>query len=200
MSFEKRVELIERRGVYRGHFHVDVLRLRHSLYRGGMGTEIRREILNRGHAVAVLPYDPVRDEVVLVEQFRIAPYDTGDDAWMLEVIAGLIEDGEDLDSVARREAQEESGLRLDRVDEIMTIYTSPGAISERITLYHAPVDSSLAGGIHGVAEEGEDIRVVVMPYGEAMTALNGGQITSGPTVVALQWLALNRDRLRGSAS
>jgi ADP-ribose pyrophosphatase len=194
---DKRIELIERRNVYAGHFRVDVLRLRHGQFQGGMGPEIRRELIDRGHAVAVLPYDAARDEVVLIEQFRVAPYSVGDEAWMLEAIAGLIEDGEDAQDVVRREAEEEAGLKLTQVDELLTIYTSPGALSERITIYHAPVDASQADGIHGVAEEGEDIRVVVLPFAEAMNRLATGRITSGPSVVALQWLALNRARLRG---
>lgn len=192
----KQVEVIERTTAYAGHFSVEVLRLRHGQYDGNMGPEIRRELIDRGHAVAVLPYDSKRDEVVLIEQFRVAPYAVGDEPWMLEAIAGLIEDGEDPADVVRREAAEEAGLTLTEVDELLTIYTSPGALSERITIYHAPVDASGAGGIHGVAEEGEDIRVVVMAFDGAMAALGEGRITSGPSVVALQWLALNRDRLR----
>lgn len=196
MRSDKRVDVIERKTGYRGHFQVDILRLRHSQYRGGMGPEIRREILKRGHAVLVLPYDPKRDEVVLIEQFRVAPFEVGDDAWMVEAIAGLIEDGEDMADVVRREALEEAGIVLDEVEQLMTFYTSPGALSEQITAFHALVDASVADGIHGVAEEGEDIRVVVMPYAEAIAAMEDGRITSGPTMIALQWLALNRARLR----
>lgn len=196
MSMDKRVDMIERKTGYSGHFKVDILRLRHSQFRGGMGPEIRREILSRGHAVLVLPYDPKRDEVVLIEQFRVAPFEVGDDAWMVEAIAGLIEDGEVMADVVRREALEEAGIVLEDVEQLMTFYTSPGALSEQITAFHALVDASTADGIHGVAEEGEDIRVVVMPYEEAITAMEDGRITSGPTLIALQWLALNRDRIR----
>lgn len=195
-SSDKRVEIIERKTGFRGHFQVDVLRLRHSLFRGGMGPEIRREVLKRGHAVLVLPYDPRRDEVVLIEQFRVAPYETGDEAWMIEAIAGLIEPGEAMADVVRREALEEAGLTLDNVEQLMTVYTSPGAMTEQITVFHTLVDATTADGIHGVADEGEDIRVVVLPYEEAIAAMNEGRITSGPTVIALQWLALNRERIR----
>lgn len=198
MSNDKRVEMIERRTGYRGHFQVDILRLRHSQFNGGMGPEIRREVLNRGHAVMVLPYDPWRDEVVLIEQFRVAPFEVGDNPWMLEAIAGLIGDGEAMEEVVRREALEEAGIVLDEVERLMTYFTSPGALSEQITTYHAVVDASDAGGIHGVAEEGEDIRVVVLPYADAIAAMHEGRITSGPTIIALQWLALNRDRIRAA--
>ena len=108
----RKVDVIEKRTVFQGHQRVDVYRLRHSLYRGGMGAEIRREVIDRGHAILVLPYDPVRDEVVLIEQFRMGPFVRGDRPWCLEVVAGIIEDGEALEDVVRREAREEAGIEL----------------------------------------------------------------------------------------
>ena len=185
------VELRASEVVYQGHFRVELLRLRHRLYGGGMGPEISREILRRGDAVAVLPYDVERDEVVMVEQFRIGPYVRGESPWQLEIIAGLIEPGELADQVAIRESREEAGLALGDVTLIHEFYTSPGATSECIKLYLAPVDARQAGGVHGLKDEGEDIRVVVLPFDAAMAALREGRIKSSPAVVALQWLALN---------
>ena len=185
------VEILGREAAYDGYLKIQRLRMRHRLYAGGTSGEIAREVIERGHAVAVLPYDPVRDEVVMIEQLRIGALLRGDAApWLLEVIAGVVEPGE---------ALEEAVLTIDEVTEILTHYTSPGILTETITLYHATVDAASAGGVHGLAEEGEDIRVHVLGFEAAMAALAEGRITSGPAVVALQWLALNRAALRGEA-
>ena len=194
------VEILGLEAAYDGYLKIQRLRMRHRLYAGGTSGEIAREVIERGHAVAVLPYDPVRDEVVMIEQLRIGALLRGDAApWLLEVIAGVVEPGEEGHEVARRESLEESGLTIDEVTEILTHYTSPGILTETITLYHVTVDAASAGGVHGLAEEGEDIRVHVLGFEAAMAALAEGRITSGPAVVALQWLALNRAALRGEA-
>ncbi len=192
------VEIIDKSTAYQGHFRVDHYRLRHTLFAGGWGPEIRREVLERGHAVAVLPYDPARDAVVLIEQFRIGAYlhGGGDSPWLLEIVAGLFDADEGPEEVARREAAEEAGLELGELVPVAAFYTSPGAISEHIEVYCARVDSRGAGGIHGLDEEGEDIRVLVMPFAEAMAALAAGRVRNSPALVALQWLALNRESLR----
>ena len=193
---DRKVDVIEKTTVFQGYYRVDSYRLRHSLYRGGMGAEISREVLERGHAVLVLPYDPVRDEVVLIEQFRIGPFARGDQPWSLEVVAGIIEDGEELEDVVRREAMEEASIELSHITHALDCYASPGAVTEQISIYCARTDASLAGGIHGVEAEGEDIKVIVMPFGEVMKALDDGRINAGPAIIAVQWLALHRDEIR----
>ncbi len=104
------VEIIARETLYSGFFSMELYRFRHRLFNGEMSGEIKREIFERGHAAVLLPYDPVRDEVVLVEQVRIAAYDTSETPWLLEMVAGMIEEGESVEDVARREALEEAGL------------------------------------------------------------------------------------------
>ncbi|MDA1099654.1 MAG: NUDIX domain-containing protein [Proteobacteria bacterium] len=192
----RKVEILEQRTVYQGYHRVDAFRLRHSLYQGGMGAEIKREVLERGHAILVLPYDPVRDEVVLIEQFRIGPFARGDQPWCLEVVAGIIEDGEELEAVVRREAREEAGIELRDITHAMDCYTSPGVSSEQISIFCARTDASLAGGIHGVEAEGEDIKVIVLPFPDVMTALVDGRINVAPVIVAIQWLALHKADIR----
>ncbi len=190
------VEVLKRETVYQGYYRVGRYELRHRLFAGGFGAPVDREVLERGEAVAVLPYDPVRDQVVLIEQFRIGGYVTGEAPWMLEIPAGAVDHGEAVEAAARREVLEEAGLRLSRLWPVLRYYTSPGTLSERIIVFCAPVDAGDAGGIHGLADENEDIRVAVMPFAEAMAAVNDGRIVASPAVIALQWLALNRDRLR----
>lgn len=181
---------------YAGFFRLERLRLRHALFAGGMSPPLTRELFERGHAVAVLPYDPVRDAVVLIEQFRIGALARAGGPWLLEIVAGIIEDGEAPEAVARREAVEEADLRLGRLEKIGRFYVSPGGSSESVHLFCGEVDASGAGGIHGLVEEGEDIRVLVEPFATAMQRLTSGAIDSASPVIALQWLALNRTRLR----
>lgn len=191
------VELISRETLFRGYLRVERLRLRHRLFAGGMGGEIVREVVERGHAVGVLPYDPVHDRVVMIEQFRVGVYvhDPTRSPWSLEIVAGIIEPGESATAVSHREAEEEAGLTLEALEPMLDYYSSPGALSEHFRLFCARVDSTRAGGIHGLAEESEDIRVVVMSWAEAMAALAAGRVLPAHAVIALQWLALNREAL-----
>jgi ADP-ribose pyrophosphatase len=191
------VEIIERDTVWRGYFRIDRLRLRHRLFAGGWGRPLTREVFERGHAAALLPWDPVRDEVVLIEQFRVGALSAGDDApWLIEIVAGIIEEGETAEDVVRRETLEEAGCRVTDIVPLMDVYTTPGGSSERIALFCGRVDTAGVGGIHGLPEEGEDIRAFAEPTDAALARLARGEIVNMTTVVALQWLALNRDDLR----
>lgn len=191
------VELIRQKPVFRGHLKVDELHLRHALFAGGMSDEISREVIWRRDAVTVLPYDPKRDEVVLIEQFRAAAFFNNDNAWMVEVVAGLIEDGEDCEDVCRRELKEESGLdAIGPLIPINMVYSTPGFCSERFYMYCAQVDATNAAGIHGLKDEHEDIRVFSLPFPEALAQWEAGKLPNSPTTIGLLWLALYRDRLR----
>ena len=190
------VELLGREPLLRSYLEVDHLRIRHRLIAGGMSGEVTREVLLRGAAVVVMPYDVKRDRVVLVEQFRVGAYVNGEPPWLLEAIAGLVEPGEEPAAVAIREAREEAGLRLAEVHRVFDYYASPGALSEKAILFWAPADTEGVGGVHGLDHEHEDIRVHVLDFADAMRALEGGRIRSATGLVALQWLALNRERLR----
>lgn len=192
----KAVEIVERERVYSGYFKIDRLHLRHELYQGGMGKEVQREVAERGRAVAVMLYDPDRDTAVMIEQFRPGAYAAGWDAWLLEVVAGIIEDGESLLDVARRECLEEAGVEVTDFVEGPSYLASPGVLTESISLYFGRVDSSRCGGIHGLGEEGEDIRVVVLPLDELRGLVEAHRLTNATTLIAAQYLLLNRDTLR----
>ncbi|MGE5538769.1 MAG: ADP-ribose diphosphatase [Gemmatimonas sp.] len=192
----RKVDIMEKRVAYHGYFRIDRYRLRHELFGGGMSKPIQREVFERGHAVGLLPYDPVRDVVVLIEQFRIGAYAAGFDPWMLEIVAGIIEDGETPEDVARRESSEEANLTLTDILPICRYIASPGGASESVRVFLGRVDASAAGGIHGLNHEDEDIRVVPMPWAEARRLLDDGRMYNALGVVALQWLALHRDEIR----
>jgi len=193
---DDRVEIVDKLTPFRGYFRVDAYRLRHRTFEGGWTREISREIFERGHAAAVLLYDPERDAVVLIEQFRTGAYAAGLEPWLIETVAGIIEPGEEAAEVVRREAMEEAGCEVGTLESIGRFILSPGGSSETIELFCGRVASANAGGLHGVDHEDEDIRPLVLSTDEALARLADGGILNAATVIALQWLALNRDRLR----
>ncbi len=190
------VEIIARETLYSGFFSMELYRFRHRLFNGEMSGEIKREIFERGHAAVLLPFDPVRDEVVLVEQVRIAAYDTSETPWLLEMVAGMIEEGESVEDVARREALEEAGLAIGRTKPVLSYLTSPGGTTERSSIMVGEVDATTAKGIHGLADENEDIRVHVVSREQAYQWVEEGLIDNAASVIALQWLQLHHQNLR----
>jgi ADP-ribose pyrophosphatase len=193
---DKAFSLLEEQRLYDGFFSLIRYRFRHTLYRGGWSEPLERELFHRGRCVAVIPYDPVRDHVVLIEQFRVGAMKTEEDPWLLEIVAGAVEEGEGADDVAHREADEEAGCEIQHLIRLYEFFTTPGGCSEKLTLFCGIVDAGEIGGHCGLAEEQEDILVRVVSFSEAMELLQQGRIESAIPIIALQWLALNRDRLR----
>ncbi len=190
------VEVLQRETCFKGFYRLDRLRLRYHQFAGGMGPLLSRELFVRHDAACVLPYDPQRDSVVLIEQFRIGALEKSSNPWLLELVAGLIDRHEQPEEVAHREAEEEAGLQLMALWPVTQYYPSPGGSDERVHLYIGHCDSSNAGGVHGLAEEGEDIRVHVWPLDDALRAVKDGRIDNAASIIALQWLALNRNEVR----
>ena len=195
---DKRVQIIGSRRGFEGFFRVDVHKLRYRRYDGSWSDVIEQEVFERGAAAAVLPYDPIRDEIVLIRQFLPGFLFSGRDPFPLHIVAGMIGPGETPEEVARRETMEEAGLSLEKrpMEKVASYLPSPGGSSEVIHVFVACVDASRAGGYHGLPEEHEDIRVEVMRLENAIALLDGGAIEDGPALVALLWLARHRDRLR----
>lgn len=192
----KDVEILEKTVCYKGFFRIDRYRLRHRLFNGGWSPPITRELFERGHAAAVLPYDPLRNEVVLIEQFRIGAMNTPDGPWLLEIVAGIIEPDEITEDVVKRESMEEANCNISDLIPLYDYLASPGGMTERIALFCGRTDTTLAGGIHGATDEGEDIKVHVVTLETALQFLVSGEINSASAIIALQWLALNRDLVR----
>jgi ADP-ribose pyrophosphatase len=190
------LQVIEKTAAYEGYFRIDRYRLRHRLFDGGWSGEVTREVFERGHAAAVLPYDPARDEVVLIEQFRVGAHAAGRDPWPTEIVAGIIEEGEEAGAVARREALEEAGCQIGELAEIARVLVSPGGTSQTTAIYCGRTVTAGLGGIHGIESEHEDIRVSVVPFEDAWEMVRAGHIEDCTTLIALQWLALNRTDLR----
>ena len=177
------------------YFKLEQYSLSHELFGGGYSDVFTREIFKRGAVVAVLPYDPDRRQVVLIEQFRAGAIGDAETPWLLECVAGVVEPGESQDQVAIRESQEEAGCEIRQLHHINRYYVSPGGTTELCTLYCGIIDSTGVGGIHGLAEENEDIRVELVDADLAYQRVRDGTIKSSATIIALQWLELNQQRL-----
>ena len=178
---------------YSGFFKLKKISLRHTLFNGGWTQTIQRELFHRNNCVGVLLYDPIRDEVVLIEQIRMGALFVGsnEQAWLLEIVAGGIEQGETAEEVAYRESIEEAGCEIKSLTKINEFYTTPGGSSERLTLFYGEVDTTNVGGIYGLASENEDIRVSTVPFKEAYQMTQDGRINSAIPIIALQWLFIN---------
>jgi ADP-ribose pyrophosphatase len=188
-------EILGRQEVYRGFFRLERLKLRHALFQGGSSAVLTRELIRNKDAVAVLPYDPGRRRLVLVEQFRTGAITHERSPWLLEIVAGLVDAGETPESVARRELIEETGCHPENLRRIMSFYPSAGGLSERVYLFLATVDSSQVKRYCGVSEEGEDIRTSVIPIEEAYALLESDRIVSANALLGMQWLKLHIDRM-----
>lgn len=201
MSFALRfgaqdVRVLSREAVFSGHFGVAKLTLQHRCFAGGWSEPLTREVFERGDAVGVLPYDPVSDTLVLVEQFRAGALRDADSPWMLELVAGVVDPGETDEAVVHREAMEEAGCELAELVPIASFFPSAGACSEQVRLFCGRVTSAGVGAIHGLDSEGEDILVHAVPREEALALLARDGIPNGHTLIALQWLHIHGARLR----
>ena len=191
------VEILGEETGFARHLGVDIVRFRHRLFAGGWSGERVFDVVRRGGAAAVILYDPERDSVVLVEQFRVAALYAGRSPWQVEAVAGLIDSDETPEAVARREAREEANLDpLGPLLPIQTMMPATGSLDERVFLFCGRVDSRGAAGIYGLAAEQEDIRVLVKTVAEIETMLDKGEIDSAHTLISLYWLLRHRDRLR----
>jgi ADP-ribose diphosphatase len=191
------LELLEARVAFEGFLRLDVFRFRHRLFSGEWSAVREYDVVRRGEAVAVVLYDPARDRVVLIEQFRLPALLAGASPWQIEAVAGLVDGEEAPSAVAVRETREETGLALQGEPVAIERYlSSAGASDECVHLFCGRVDAGGAGGVHGLADEHEDIRVVVKTMAEIEALLEEGAIASGHTLIALYWLLRHRDRLR----
>jgi nudix-type nucleoside diphosphatase (YffH/AdpP family) len=190
---------ITRHFSYARFFGMEEHRLRHRRFDGTMSEEIDRAVFTSGDAITVLPFDPRAGTVLLIEQFRAGPHARRDPRpWSLETVAGRCDKSEPPEATARREAREEADLELGRIERIAAFYPSPGIVAEHITAFVAEADLGAAGGLHGLAEEHEDIRTLVVPLDTALTAMAAGEVNPAPLLISL--LGLERTAARLAAA
>ncbi|EEE36813.1 tellurite resistance protein [Rhodobacteraceae bacterium KLH11] len=182
---------------YVNYFGMDEVNLQHRQYNGAMGPVLHRSALMQGAAVIVLPYDPVRDTVLLVEQFRPPVFMIDDpEPWMWEPVAGMIDPGETPEQAAHREAREEAQIVLSALEYAGGAYTSSGSSTEYVHLYVGLGDltATVEGG--GLATEGEDIRSKIIPFDDFINLVDAHAFKDLPLLSLAHWLARHRARLR----
>lgn len=189
------VEVLTTRPLYDGFFKMVQYKLKHRLFAGGWSSEVTREMFERGHAVAVLPYDPVTQEFVLIEQFRLGAMATSQSPWLIEVIAGMIDTGYSPEEVCHKEAREEAGIELQHLTKACSYLSSPWGTTERLHIYIAQTDATQAEGLHGVEHESEDILVHRIAQKQAKEWLENGRIDNAAAIIALQYFFLNKQQI-----
>lgn len=189
-------EIINRDVLHEGFLRMARYQIRYRLFNGGWSETVDREVMERQSAVAILPYDPILDRVVLIEQFRPGAIANPQSPWLLEIVAGLVNSNEKPGDVARREVVEEAGCEALDIYPVCEYFVSPGGSNEYLWLFVGRVDASQAGGIFGLPEEHEDIRTFTVSLDEAFIMLQEGKINTPPAIITLQWLQLNREWLK----
>jgi ADP-ribose pyrophosphatase len=189
-------EIVDRQVVYEGVFRMARYQLKFRLFDGSLSGLVLREIMERKSAAAVLPYDPILDRVVLIEQFRAGAIFHPGSPWLVEVAAGLIAEDETPQEVALREANEEASCKILDLYPICEYFVSPGGDNEYIWLFCGRIDANNIDGIYGLPEENENIRAFTLSLEEAHQLLQAGKVNTAPAIISLQWLKLNRERLK----
>ena len=190
------VKILSEATCYSGFLEIKLFNIQYRLYQGGWSEAFNRELMLRNPAIGVLIYDPKLDKLLMTKQFRIGCLeDKQNGPWALDLVAGLIDDGESVAHAAIREAKEEAGVELNQLISICEYFSSPGGSSEKISLYCALVDlANLEEGIFGL--ESEDICRIILDRTQAEDAIKKGQINNAMSIIAIQWLSLNLDKLR----
>jgi len=189
------VEILKQEVIYQGHMKLLKYELKYRLFAGGWSPVVIRELFQSRHAVGVLLFDPLRDEIVLIEEFRLGAL-AQKSPWILELVAGIIEPNEAVTEVAKRESQEEAGCDVLDLIPMVEYWTSPGISTGRFSLFCGRIDSSKAGGIFGLSHEHEDIRAHVFPKDFVYNALKTGEINNAATIIAVQWLQLHEFEIK----
>jgi len=199
------VEVVKHERAFDGYFKVDRYTLKHKRHDGGWSAPLTREVFERGHATSALLYDPDLERLVFVEQFRPGAFaaftspwfdSQAHSPWVLECVAGIIDEGETPEAVAVRESLEEANCTVTALEPIAHYLVSPGGTTESMFLFCGRIDATNAGGVHGLDHEGEDIRVLSVPVPEALEWLDQGRFVNSMTLIAMQWFKLHHSALK----
>lgn len=190
---EKDVEISNRAVLHDGFCHIERYEMRHKLFKGGWTPTYIRELMIKPRVAAALPYDPGRNKVVLIEQFRVGALGKNTTPWLIEIVAGIMDQvhEESYEELIRREMREEACLDIEVLLPVCDYLVTPGCSTEKVKLFCAKIDSTKAPKFCGLLSEYEDIKVHVVEAQEAFAAVRSGQINNAAAIIALQWLELN---------
>jgi ADP-ribose pyrophosphatase len=188
--------LLDKEIIYQGFHSIELLKFNFNKFSGELSNNVSREVFQRKPCVGVIPFDPIRQEIILIEQIRPGPITNNHPTpWLLEIVAGIVDENEQAEITVLREAKEEANCNITQIIPIYEYYVSPGCSSEIIKLYCGITDTTHAGGIYGLSDENEDIKVHVVKLQDAFTMLNSGKIINAATIIAMQWLLINHHKI-----
>ncbi len=190
------IEVIKKETLYKKFFRVDEYYLKYPRYNGTMSRVVSREVMERGNSAGILLYDPDADCLIFIEQLRVGVFTAGEYPWILECVAGIVDQGETPEQVVIREAKEEAGVEVSSVEPIATYFASPGGISEKLYVFCGRVNITQVPEYAGLENEGEDIRVVVLSAQTVEKMLADGKFNNALTIIAVQWFVLHKEKLR----
>ena len=180
-----KVEILSEDRMLTAFINVDSVTFRHETFAGPMSEPVERQVYRTREACAVLIWDKAIQRLILVRQFRIQSHFAGE-GWVIELAAGMLDEGEEPAAAAAREVAEETGYEVGELQHVSTFFSAPGVMTERIHLYYAEVEGRAAVAT-GLDEEGEDIETLAITVDEARAMLASGEICDGKTIIALQW-------------
>lgn len=191
----KNIEVVKKETLYEKFFRVDECFFKYPRYNGEMSSLVSREVMERGNAAGILLYDADKEKLVFVEQIRVGALFSEENPWLLECVAGIVDEGETPEQVVVREAKEEAGAVVLKTEPITEYFSSPGGMTEKIFLFCGLVDSESVADFAGLTCEDEDIRVVILSVDETKKMLEEGKFNNALTIIAVQWFMLNKDKL-----
>jgi len=186
-----RFKIFNKKKLYKGFFEINELSFIHQKYDGTWSGEIKRELFKGLQVAAVLPYDPVKKEIVLIQQFRPGVISIHKNSYLHEIVAGIIDKNEKPEKTAMRECLEETGCKINNIIPIQSYFLAPGSSESFYYLYLGEIESFNGSRIKGLKDEDEDILVSSFKVDQVRKMLNDKLIINSLTLIALQWFFLN---------
>ena len=183
-------KILNKINLYSGFYSLNKYEFIHQKHDGEWTDKIQREVFSGAHVSTLLPYDPIKKEIVLIQQFRAGVISRYDDDYLYEIVAGIIEEGENAEETAKRECLEETGCEVKKITPIQGYFPAPGSSESYYELFLGEIISFDGVRIKGLESENENILVKSFKINEVKEMLKNNQITNGLTLIALQWFFL----------
>ena len=184
-------KVTNKKNLYDGFFKMNEISLKYKKYDGSWSNEIKRELFGGAQVSAVLPYDPIKKKIVLIQQFRPGTISKNTNNYLNEIVAGIIDAGESPEIAAKRECLEETGYKIKKLTPIQGYFPAPGSSESFYHLFLGEVDSKNGKKIMGLDNENEDILVESFKINQVKKMMQEGKFINGLTLIAIQWFFLN---------
>jgi len=183
-------KIINKKNLDAGFFSLNKYEFIHEKHNGEWTSTVEREVFSGAHVSSLLPYDSIKKEIILIQQFRAGALSRYDENYLLEIVAGIIDEGENPEQTAIRECFEETGCEVKKIHPIQSYFPAPGSSESYYHLYLGEIQAFEGERIKGLEKESEDILVKSFKIDEVRQMLKEKKIMNGLTLVALQWFFL----------